>query len=189
MTSTTAGPIRCFGTGDAAYEAYHDDEWGHEVRGDAPMLERLVLEGFQSGLAWSTILRKRENFRAAFAGFEPDAVAAFDDAHIERLMNDAGIVRNRRKIAAAVTNAKATVTLRERGGSLSDLVWSHMPAKRPSPPATWEDVPTSTDESIALTKALKAQGFVFVGPTTMYALMQAVGLVDDHIAGCVALQR
>lgn len=181
--------IRCFGTGDVDYEAYHDHEWGHEVRGDAPMLERMVLEGFQSGLSWATILRKRENFRAAFAGFDPDAVAGFSEDDVERLMADAGIVRNRRKIEAAITNAQATVALRERGGSLSDLVWSHAPAPRDEPPASWEDVPAVTEESKALAKELKSEGFVFVGPTTMYALMQAVGMVDDHIAGCVALQK
>jgi DNA-3-methyladenine glycosylase I len=187
MTTETNIPLRCFGTGDADYEAYHDNEWGHEVRGDGPMLERMVLEGFQSGLSWSTILRKRENFRAAFAGFDPDVIATFDDDDFARLMADAGIVRNRLKIAAAITNAKATVALRERGGSLSDLVWSHAPAPRSAPPSSWEDVPSSTDESKALAKALKAEGFVFVGPTTMYALMQAVGMVDDHIAGCISV--
>lgn len=186
MTSVTNGPIRCFGTGDPDYENYHDNEWGKEVRGDSPMLERLVLEGFQSGLSWSTILRKRDNFRAAFAGFEPDAIAAFGDDDVERLLNDAGIVRNRRKIEAAITNARATVALQQRGASLSDLVWSHVPPRRASPPTSWEDVPASSAESKALTKALKAEGFVFVGPTTMYALMQAVGMVDDHIAGCLA---
>ncbi|WP_062210466.1 DNA-3-methyladenine glycosylase I [Demequina oxidasica] len=186
MITETNDLIRCFGSGDSDYEEYHDHEWGHEVRGDGPMLERMVLEGFQSGLSWSTILRKRDNFRAAFAGFDPDAVAAFGDDDVERLMADAGIVRNRRKIEAAISNARATVALRDRGGSLSDLVWSHSPAPRSEPPASWEDVPAATDESKALAKELKAEGFVFVGPTTMYALMQAVGMVDDHIAGCIS---
>ena len=181
--------IRCFGTANTDYEEYHDHEWGREVRGDGPMLERLVLEGFQSGLSWATILRKRESFRAAFAGFDPDAVARFDEADVERLMQDEGIVRNRRKIEAAITNARATVALRERGDSLSDLVWSHAPPPRAQPPKSWADVPATTDESKALAKRLKSEGFVFVGPTTMYALMQAVGMVDDHIEGCVALTR
>jgi DNA-3-methyladenine glycosylase I len=189
MTPTTNSPVRCFGTGDVDYELYHDTEWGHEVRGDSPMLERMVLEGFQSGLSWSTILRKRENFRAAFSGFDPDAMAKFGDQDVERLMQDTGIVRNRRKVEAAITNARATVALRERGGSLSDLVWSHAPAPRPQPPTSWEDVPASTEESKVLAKALKAEGFVFVGPTTMYALMQAVGMVDDHVAGCLVFKN
>lgn len=189
MITETNDPIRCFGSGDAVYEEYHDHEWGLEVRGDAQVLERMVLEGFQSGLSWVTILRKRENFRSAFAGFEPDAVAGFDEGDVSRLMQDAGIVRNRRKIEAAITNAQATVALRERGSSLSDLVWSFAPAARVAAPASWDDVPASTDQSKALAKALKSEGFVFVGPTTMYALMQAIGMVNDHIAGCVALEN
>lgn len=186
MITETSDVIRCFGSGDALYEAYHDQEWGREVHGDGAILERLVLEGFQAGLSWVTILRKRENFRTAFAGFNPDALAAFTDSDVERLMADAGIVRNRRKIDAAITNARATVGLRERGGSLSDLVWAHAPNPGATAPASSDQVPASTSESKALTRALKAEGFVFVGPTTMYALMQAVGIFNDHISGCVA---
>ncbi|WP_084106351.1 DNA-3-methyladenine glycosylase I [Demequina sp. NBRC 110056] len=188
MITETNDLLRCFGAGDPLYEAYHDDEWGHPVHGDDALYERMVLEGFQSGLAWVTILRKREAFREAFARFSPPAVAAFTEKDVERLMEDAGIVRNRRKIEAAITNARAVVALQEAGGSLDDVVWSHRPAPRESRPADWTEVPASTDESKALAKELKSLGFVFVGPTTMYALMQACGLVDDHIAGCVAVR-
>ncbi|PKQ27194.1 MAG: DNA-3-methyladenine glycosylase I [Actinobacteria bacterium HGW-Actinobacteria-4] len=188
MITETNDLIRCFGSGDPAYEAYHDHEWATPVRGDNALYERMVLEGFQSGLSWLTILRKRDNFRAAFAGFDADAVADFTDADAQRLLGDAGIVRNRLKVEAAITNARAVVALRDGGGSLTELVWSHQPAEpREGPPSSWEDVPSWTPESKALAKALKAQGFVFVGPTTMYALMQACGLVNDHIKGCVAL--
>jgi DNA-3-methyladenine glycosylase I len=189
MITETNDLIRCFGGGDPSYEAYHDHEWATPVRGDNALYERLVLEGFQSGLSWLTILRKRENFRAAFAGFDADAVAGFSDYDVERLLSDVGIVRNRLKIAAAITNAAAVVSLRERGTSLTELVWSHEPkVPRTKPPTSWEEVPGSTPESKALAKELKAHGFVFVGPTTMYALMQACGLVNDHIEGCVALR-
>jgi len=164
------------------YLAYHDDEWGVAVHGATRLYERLTLEAFQSGLSWLTILRKREGFRAAFAGFDADAVAAFDERDFERLMADPSIVRNRLKIRAAVTNAQAVVRLRGSGG-LDELLWSFAPAghRRPGTPA---DVPASSAESIELAKALKRNGFVFVGPTTMYATMQACGLVDDHLAGC-----
>ncbi|WP_062318645.1 DNA-3-methyladenine glycosylase I [Demequina maris] len=186
MITETNDLVRCFGAGDPLYERYHDEEWGLPVHGDAALLERIVLEGAQSGLAWITILRKREGYREAFAGFDPAAVAAFGDADVERLMEDAGIVRNRRKIESAVVNARATVALRESGTSLDELFWSFAPAPREAAPASWQDVPASTPESVALAKALKKSGFVFIGPTTMYAAMQACGLVDDHIAGCVA---
>ena len=187
MTRTTNDLVRCFGAGDELYERYHDEEWGHEVHGDRALYERMTLEAFQSGLSWLTILRKREAFRAAFADFEPAAAAAFDEADVERLMKDAGIVRNRRKIEAAITNARELVALQEHGRTLDQVVWSHQPAPRAVRPAGWQDVPASTDESKALAKELKSLGFVFVGPTTMYALMQACGLVDDHIQGCVAV--
>ncbi|MFV0632909.1 DNA-3-methyladenine glycosylase I [Demequina sp.] len=177
--------LRCFGAGDPLYERYHDEEWGQPVHGDAALYERMVLEGFQSGLSWLTILRKREGFREAFAGFDPAAVAAFDGDDVERLMADANIVRNRRKIEAAITNAQAVVDLQAQGRSLDEVVWSHRPAAREARPADWTQVPASTDDSKALAKELKSLGFVFVGPTTMYALMQACGLVDDHIAGCI----
>ncbi|WP_062070669.1 DNA-3-methyladenine glycosylase I [Demequina sediminicola] len=177
---------RCFGDGDPLYESYHDTEWGAPVHGEAELLERLTLEGFQSGLSWLTILRKRDAFRAAFAGFEPEAVAAFTDDDVERLMADAGIVRNRRKIEAAITNARAVVALHAAGTSLDEVIWAHAPAPRQAPLATSHDVPGATDDSKALAKDLKKRGFVFVGPTTMYALMQAIGLVDDHPADCLA---
>ncbi len=184
MTTHTPPASRCFGDGDALYERYHDEEWGREVRGDAALFERLVLEGFQSGLSWLTILRKREAFRQAFEDFEPAVVAAFDEGDLERLMNDAGIVRNRRKIEAAITNAQAVVALWEAGKTLDEVVWGRQPPARTRAPATLDEVPGATVESAALAKELKSLGFVFVGPTTMYALMQACGLVDDHLATC-----
>jgi DNA-3-methyladenine glycosylase I len=152
------------------------------VHGESPLFERLTLEGFQSGLSWLTILRKREAFRAAFAGFDADAVARFDDRDVERLMADASIVRNRRKILAAIANAAAVQRLRAVGG-LDEVLWSCAPADH-RPPATLADVPASTPASVALARTLKGHGFVFVGPTTMYAAMQACGLVDDHLRGC-----
>ena len=177
---------RCFGNGDPLYEAYHDAEWGLPVHGDAALFERIVLEGAQSGLAWITILRKRDNYRAAFCDFDPAAVAALGEDDVERLLADAGIVRNRQKITSAITNARAVVALQEAGDSLDALFWSFAPEAREARPASWAEVPASTPDSVALAKALKKAGFVFVGPTTMYAAMQACGLVDDHIVGCVA---
>lgn len=161
---------------------YHDTEWGTPIAGEAAWFERLTLEAFQSGLSWSTILHKRENFRAAFHGFDVDAVAAFDDADYARLMADAGIVRNRLKVNAAMTNACAIRELRADGG-LEALIRSHAPTESPVP-RSMDDVPAVTAESKALAKALKKAGLVFVGPTTMYALMQATGLVNDHLADC-----
>jgi len=164
------------------YLDYHDTEWGVPVHGERALFERITLEAFQSGLSWLTILRKREAFRAAFAGFDPEVVAGYGETDRVRLMGDAGIVRNRLKVTAAITNAAAVVRLREDGG-LEDLVWSHAPAHH-TPPASVAELRASTPESVALAKALKRAGFVFVGPTTMYAAMQACGLVDDHLAGC-----
>jgi DNA-3-methyladenine glycosylase I len=164
------------------YMAYHDHEWGVAVHGEAGLYERLTLEAFQSGLSWLTILRKRQGFRAAFAGFDVDAVAAFGEADFERLMADASIVRNRLKIRAAVTNAQAVVRLRDHGG-LDELFWSFAPARHRQP-RTPADVAATTAESTELAKVLKRNGFVFVGPTTVYAGMQACGLVNDHLAGC-----
>jgi DNA-3-methyladenine glycosylase I len=181
-----ADGLRCFGADDPLYRAYHDDEWGRPVRDERGLYERISLEAFQSGLAWITILRKRDNFRAAFANFEPEAVAAFDDDDVARLMADAGIVRNRLKVDATITNARAVLGLRDAGTSLPELVWSHRPDPGRSAPAGWGDVPALTPESAALAKALKREGFRFVGPTTAYAAMQACGLVNDHLAGCVA---
>jgi DNA-3-methyladenine glycosylase I len=177
------GVARCpWGAGDPVNLAYHDTEWGMRVSGEAAHLERLTLEAFQSGLSWLTILNKRPAFRTAFAGFDADAVAAYGPADVERLMADAGIVRNRRKVEAAITNARATVALREQGG-LEAFLWSFRPEPGPAP-VTTADVPTTSPESVAMSKALKKAGFAHVGPTTMYALMEAVGLVDDHLAGC-----
>jgi DNA-3-methyladenine glycosylase I len=164
---------------DPLMQEYYDTEWGMPVRDERGMFERISLEAFQSGLSWATILRKRPAFRTAFDDFDPDAVAAYDDRDVERLMADAGIVRNLRKVEATITNARATVALREDGG-LVDLVWSFRPAETPAP-SSYADVPTRSEESLALSKALKKRGFVFVGPTTMYALMEAVGIVDTHL--------
>jgi DNA-3-methyladenine glycosylase I len=164
---------------DPLLRAYYDTEWGMPVRDERGLFERLSLEAFQSGLSWVTILRKRPAFREAFAGFDPDTVAAYGDADVARLMADAGIVRNRRKIEATIGNARATVALREEGG-LVDLVWSFRPAETPAP-SSYAEVPTSSPESLALSKALRSKGFSFVGPTTMFALMEAVGIVDTHL--------
>ncbi len=182
-------PLRCFGDGDPLYERYHDEEWGVPVRGDALLFERISLEAFQSGLSWITILRKREAFRRAFAGFEPAAVAAFGDADVERLLADAGIVRNRAKIEATLANARALVALQAEGGSLTELVWSHAPAGPRPAFQRLGDVPATTPESVALARELRRRGFRFVGPTTAYAAMQACGLVNDHVAGCHVRER
>ncbi|NUR08435.1 MAG: DNA-3-methyladenine glycosylase I [Nocardioidaceae bacterium] len=164
---------------DPLMREYYDTEWGMPVRDERGLFERLSLEAFQSGLSWATILRKRPAFRAAFDDFDADLVAAYGDDDVARLMADAGIVRNLRKVHATITNARATVALREDGG-LVDLVWSFQPAATPAP-TTYDDVPTTSPESVALSKALKKRGFVFVGPTTMFALMEAVGIVDTHL--------
>ncbi|MDX3240226.1 DNA-3-methyladenine glycosylase I [Streptomyces sp. ME03-5709C] len=183
------GLARCpWGLSAPDYVEYHDTEWGRPVHGEAALYERLSLEAFQSGLSWITILRRREGFRKAFAGFSPEAVAAFTDEDRARLLADTGIIRNRAKIDAAVANAHATLALREaHEGGLDALVWSYAPepAGRPAP-RTVADVPAVTAESTALAKDLKKRGFRFVGPTTAYALMQACGLVDDHLAACCA---
>jgi DNA-3-methyladenine glycosylase I len=177
------GVTRCsWASSTDEYMAYHDREWGVPVHGETGLYERLTLEAFQSGLSWLTILRKRDSFRAAFAGFDAEAVADFGEADYERLMIDTTIVRNRLKIRAAIANAQAVVRLRDRGG-LDQLVWSFAPAGHHQP-CTPADVRSTSADSIALAKALKLNGFVFVGPTTMYATMQACGLVDDHLAGC-----
>jgi DNA-3-methyladenine glycosylase I len=162
------------------YLDYHDTEWGRPLTGDSALFERLSLEAFQSGLSWLTILRKREAFRAAFDGFDPARVAAYDEDDVARLMADAGIVRNGAKVAATNHHAARVVEL---DGGFSDLVWAHRPPPRPRP-RTLDDVPAVTAESTALAKDLKKRGFRFVGPTTAYALMQATGLVDDHLQDC-----
>jgi DNA-3-methyladenine glycosylase I len=178
-------PLRCWPTTDPLYIAYHDEEWGRPVRDDRLLLERLCLEGFQSGLSWITILRKREAFRAAFAGFDPVAIAAFGDEDVERLLGDAGIVRNRAKIEATIANARATLALRQAGETLTALLWSFAPATPAPAPAALAEMPAVTPESRALARELKRRGFRFVGPTTAYALMQATGIVNDHVAGCI----
>ena len=175
------GVARCWwGASSEEYAAYHDREWGKPVRDARALYEKLCLEAFQSGLSWITILRKRDSFRAAFAGFEIEQVAAFGDDDVARLMGDTGIVRNRAKIEAAIVNARAALEV-----DLSALLWSFAPAPRPRPKSR-ADIPAVTPESKAMAKELKKRGFKFVGPTTAYALMQACGLVDDHIDGCPA---
>jgi DNA-3-methyladenine glycosylase I len=173
---------RCDWAAGEELAAYHDEEWGRPVTDERGLYEKLCLEAFQSGLSWLTILRKRDGFRAAFAGFEPDAVARFGARDVKRLMGDAAIVRNRAKIDAAIANAQAVVALRDAEG-LPALVWSFRPPPRPAPRAVGE-LPPVTPESTALAKELRRRGFRFVGPTTAYALMEACGLVNDHVAGC-----
>jgi len=223
---------RCFGDGDPLYERYHDEEWGVPVHGEEALFERIALEGFQSGLSWITVLRKRDAFRAAFAGFDPQVVgeealferialegfqsglswitvlrkrdafraafagfdpavvAGYDEHDVERLMQDAGIVRNRQKIEATVANARALLALHESGRTLDALFWSFAPDRTQHVRATtWADVPAVTPQSRALARELKSLGFRFVGPTTAYAAMQACGLVDDHLATCPAAHR
>lgn len=179
--------IRCFGSGDPLYEQYHDEEWGTPVA-DSPdereLFERLALEGFQSGLSWVTVLRKRDAFREAFKGFAPAEVAAFGEDDVEQLMQDASIIRNRMKIEATINNAKALVALHDDGRRLLDVISSHAPQPREERPENFTDLPSSTPESVALAKELKKLGFRFVGPVTLYATFQAIGVVDDHLAGC-----
>lgn len=184
------GVVRCsWGAGtDALYRSYHDNEWGVPVGGDVRLFEKLCLEGFQSGLSWLTILRKRENFRAAFAGFDPAAVARFDAQDVQRLLGDAGIVRHRGKIESTINNAQRALSLIDERGSLAAYVWSfepphpHRPADGPSP------IPATSPASIAMSKDLKKRGWSFVGPTTVYAFMQAMGMTNDHIEGCCAYE-
>ena len=167
------------------YVAYHDDEWGRVVHDDIRLFEKLCLEGFQAGLSWLTVLRKRPAFREVFDGFDPERVAAFCETDVQRLLGDARIIRHRGKIEATVANARAVTAMHERGEHLDHLVWSFAPSGAPGPPPrTMADVPATTPESTALSRALKARGLRFVGPTTAYAFMQAMGLVNDHLAGC-----
>lgn len=179
------GRPRCpWGLSAPEYVAYHDEEWGRPLRGVRQMFERVSLEAFQSGLSWLVILRKRESFRAAFANFEPSEVARFDDADVARLLADSGIVRNRAKIDATLRNARAVLAM---DTPLDELLWSFAPDPDSRPrPRTLAEVPAVTPESKAMAKELKRRGFSFVGPTTCYALMQATGLVNDHLAGCAA---
>ncbi|GGM83700.1 DNA-3-methyladenine glycosylase I [Thermopolyspora flexuosa] len=186
MSGPGDGRVRCsWATSAPDYVAYHDEEWGRPVHGDDRVFERISLEAFQSGLSWLTILRKRENFRAAFAGFSIPAVAAFGEDDVARLLADPGIVRNRAKIEATIHNARAAL---EVPGGLSELVWSYADPDAPAP-RTPQDVPARTPASAALAKRLRAYGFRFVGPTTAYALMQAIGLVNDHLADCWVRDR
>jgi DNA-3-methyladenine glycosylase I len=180
------GKLRCpWGLSAPEYFAYHDEEWGRPVRGDTAIFERLCLEGFQSGLSWLTILRKRENFRAGFAGFDATAVAAFDEKDVARLMADSGIVRNRAKINAVITNARAMLSLPD---GLTALVWKYQSEPGPAP-RTLADVPASTPASKALSAELRRHGFTFTGPVTAYATMQACGIVNDHLADCFCRDR
>jgi DNA-3-methyladenine glycosylase I len=179
------GLLRCpWGLSAPDYVEYHDNEWGRSVHGETALFERLCLEAFQSGLSWITILRRRENFRRAFDGFDPVRIAAYGDADVERLLADAGIIRNRAKVLAVIANARALQEL--DGTTLDSLIWGFAPDPAPAAPKSLADVPTVTPESTALAKELKRKGFRFVGPTTAYALMQACGLVNDHLTDCFA---
>ncbi|QGK68871.1 DNA-3-methyladenine glycosylase I [Allosaccharopolyspora coralli] len=181
------GLARCpWGAGPPDYAAYHDTEWGRELHGEQALFERISLESFQSGLSWLTILRKREAFRSAFAGFDPRRVAQFDAEDRARLLADAAIVRNRAKVDATITNARATGEL---DSPLDELLWSFAPDDDRKRPRTIHDVPATTPESVAMAKELKRRGFTFVGPTTCYALMQATGMVDDHLTDCFRAGR
>ncbi|MBS1180261.1 MAG: DNA-3-methyladenine glycosylase [Proteobacteria bacterium] len=180
------GVSRCFWAGhDPLYRRYHDEEWGRPVSDDRRLFEKLCLEGFQSGLAWITILKKRENFRAAFAGFDIPTVAAFTDEDVERLVGDAGIVRHRGKIVSTINNARRALELQQEAGSLAAFVWRFEPDPGSRPAVfTPKDILPKTVESTALSKELRKRGWGFVGPTTVYAFMQAMGLVNDHLEGC-----
>jgi DNA-3-methyladenine glycosylase I len=179
------GVTRCSWCGtDPVYVRYHDDDWGRPVRDERELFEKLVLDGAQAGLAWITILRKREGYRRAFEGFVPEVVATYGQADVDRLLADAGIVRNRQKVAAAIGNANALLAMHEQGETLVDLVWSHAPTPRKKPLQPTDELPATSPEGDALSKALVQRGFKFVGPTIVYAFLQAVGVIDDHIAGC-----
>lgn len=181
---------RCWGDGDPLMAAYHDEEWGVPVWDDRLLFEHLILDGFQAGLSWRTILNKRENFRRAFDGFKPERIARYTEADVERLLGDAGIVRNKLKVRAAITNAQAYLDLVEAQGSFAEYLWGFTGGEtlRRAPADSWEDLPASTPESDAMSKDLKKQGFKFVGTTICYAFMQAVGMVDDHLVSCFRFQ-
>jgi DNA-3-methyladenine glycosylase I len=179
------GRTRCWWCGDdPLYVAYHDDEWGRPTTDEREQFELLSLEGAQAGLSWITILRKRDAYRRAFQGFDADVIAGWGEADVERLLGDAGIVRNRLKIQSVIGNARALLTMHEDGESLSDLVWSYAPPPPATPRSPDDEIPATTPEAEALSKALKQRGFRFVGPTIVYAHMQSAGVVDDHLAGC-----
>jgi len=186
IVTGTDGRRRCWwGASAPEYNTYHDEVWGKPLHGDRELFEMLVLESFQSGLSWLTILRKQENFRAAFDGWDVERIAAYDEAHRVRLLADTGIVRNRAKVDAAIANARATLVMRASGETLDELLWSFAPERdRAAPPQRGEDLAPFTPESKAMAKELKRRGFRFVGPTVAYSLMQAAGLVNDHLAGC-----
>ncbi len=182
MNLTPSNRTRCsWANSTPRYMAYHDEEWGVPLHGDRELYERVALEGFQAGLSWITILNKRDRFREVFSGFDPAVVASFDETDVERLMADAGIIRNRQKIMAAIHNAR--LVLEMQPGEFDALLWSFAPTASPLP-ETEADVPSTSPESIAMSKELRRRGFKFVGPTTMYALMQSTGMVDDHVTSC-----
>lgn len=177
--------VRCGWCGtDPDYVRYHDTEWGRKITDDTAIFEKLCLEGFQSGLSWLTILRKRESFRRAFQGFNPATVARFGEREIKRLLADESIVRHRGKIEATINNARVTLAIQDESGSLSNFIWSFAPMRKQPAPKKLVDLRASTPESIALSKELQRRGFKFVGPTTMHAAMQSLGLVNDHLSGC-----
>ena len=180
------GLARCaWGANDPEYRRYHDEEWGTPLHGDRPLFEKMCLEGFQAGLSWITILKRRPGFRTVFHDFDPVAVAALTPDDVERLMLDARIIRNRAKILATITNAQVTLELTaDAPGALDELMWSFAPPARSTAPSSFADVPAVTPESTAMSKELRKRGFKFVGATTMYALMQSSGMVDDHVKGC-----
>lgn len=179
------GRARCWWSGeDPLYRAYHDDEWGRPLRDERALYELICLEGFQAGLSWLTILRKRPAFRRAFAAFAPEAVAEFDEVDVKRLLDDPGIVRHRGKIMATIANAQAVLAMRSAGAPLTAVVWEHAPLPRAAPLSSPAEVPDLTDESTELARVLRKWGMRFVGPTTVYAFMQSAGLVDDHLEGC-----
>jgi DNA-3-methyladenine glycosylase I len=180
------GKARCGWVGsDAEYQRYHDEEWGFPLHGDRPLFEKMCLEGFQAGLSWITILRRRDSFRELFHGFDLQQVAAMEHADVERLMTDARIIRNRAKVESTISNARIALELTaDDPGALDRLMWSFAPPARSSRPTALADLPAVTSESTAMSKELKKRGFRFVGATTMYALMQSAGMVDDHLAGC-----
>ncbi len=186
LVTDDQGVTRCWWcVGDALYQRYHDTEWGFPVADDTRLFEKLCLEGFQAGLSWLTILRKRENFRAAFGGFDIERVARFNRRTVDRLLRDEGIIRHRGKIEAAINNAKRTIELVDEFGSLAAYVWQYEPQARSRPRrVTWNSIPSTTSDSVAMSKDLKRRGWSFIGPTTIYAFMQAMGLVDDHLSGC-----
>ncbi len=184
LLTGTDGRLRCaWSGGDELYDNYHDHEWGRAVTDDHRLFEKIALEGFQAGLAWITVLRKRERFREVFAGFDPAVVTGFGEPEILSLLDDAGIIRHRGKIEATINNAARALDLMDEFGSITAYVWPLAPSSRAAP-VTFADLPSQTEESAALSKDLKSRGWKFVGPTTMYAFMQAMGLVNDHLTGC-----